>query len=583
MALTPTEEALVRQLLDQQAAILSLAGNEATITSKLGATKVTLSDLAAASSVGDADLFLTRQGVTDKSVTGQVLKTLLSDFVQLGTGAINRTLTDKNREFVSVQDYGASPSASAVTNDDAFEKALTYCKSSGKGLSIPSGNYLLSADGVNFAAQGLSIVGIGKPTLTFTGSGKGFILDTELADGVAWGDMRVENLRIIGGPSVTDGFYSRGIVRSVFRNLEVRECSAKAFHILHGVSNQYDSIKYSGNEASQTTRPTYGIYLTNNGAGYYTADCTFVNPISEDFPLGLGCYVHDGSGNVFLGGTFEGCNIGLTVNVGCRRNHFINLWCEANVTRDIEVNSTANTFDDCYFGSSSSGPNIEVTTGKGTIFRGGYLRTANLQSASSDTLFIGCGLDQNLSATLGITGTGTYRILSATKIDSSGNVVGNMEDILGPVKAVRFAPLQIPSSDPNTLDDYEENDWLPVVAVGSGSITVNPTLTKGKYTKVGRLVTLTALIYVDSVSTPSGPFSITSLPFPVASGYGFRSAGSVFATDLAASAVGQITCFVTDNSGTLYFKKYSAGSTSEIGSDIIANSSLTISLTYMTN
>lgn len=76
MALTATEEALVRQLLDQQAAILSLAGNEATITSKLGATKVTLSDLVAASAVNDADLLLIRQGTNDKSVTGAIIKAL---------------------------------------------------------------------------------------------------------------------------------------------------------------------------------------------------------------------------------------------------------------------------------------------------------------------------------------------------------------------------------------------------------------------------------------------------------------------------------------------------------------------------
>ena len=73
MSLTVTEEALVRQLLDQQAAILSLAGNEATITSKLGATKVSLSDLSAATSLSDADLALVRQGLNDKSFAMSVL------------------------------------------------------------------------------------------------------------------------------------------------------------------------------------------------------------------------------------------------------------------------------------------------------------------------------------------------------------------------------------------------------------------------------------------------------------------------------------------------------------------------------
>lgn len=85
MALTASEEALVRQLLGQQAAILSLAGNEATITSKLGATKVTLADLVAASTASGTDLLLTRQGTEDKSLT----LALLSSFV--GVGKVSTT------------------------------------------------------------------------------------------------------------------------------------------------------------------------------------------------------------------------------------------------------------------------------------------------------------------------------------------------------------------------------------------------------------------------------------------------------------------------------------------------------------
>lgn len=77
MALTPAEEAQTRDLIAQQAALLSLAGVEPTILSKLGATKVTLSDLPTASAINDADLLLLRQGVTDKSVTGLTFKGLI--------------------------------------------------------------------------------------------------------------------------------------------------------------------------------------------------------------------------------------------------------------------------------------------------------------------------------------------------------------------------------------------------------------------------------------------------------------------------------------------------------------------------
>lgn len=78
MALTSTEEARLRALIAQQAALLSLAGNEATITSKLSATKVNLSGIAAASSLVDTDITLVRQGAADKSSSLTVLKTWIT-------------------------------------------------------------------------------------------------------------------------------------------------------------------------------------------------------------------------------------------------------------------------------------------------------------------------------------------------------------------------------------------------------------------------------------------------------------------------------------------------------------------------
>lgn len=136
MALTSTEEALVRQLLDQQAAILSLAGNEATITSKLGATKVTLSDLPAASTIEDTDLFLTRQGLSDKSVTGTLIRTKLSRFQQEGAGSILRDTQDKLREiWLTPEDFGGL--GDGASNDaTAIQEALD----TGKNVRIPDGN-----------------------------------------------------------------------------------------------------------------------------------------------------------------------------------------------------------------------------------------------------------------------------------------------------------------------------------------------------------------------------------------------------------------------------------------------------------
>ena len=86
MALTGAEEALVRELIAQNAALLALADNEALITSKLGATIVELSDLSPATALGASDLFLLRQGTTDKSVTfDQIADDILDESVLTGS------------------------------------------------------------------------------------------------------------------------------------------------------------------------------------------------------------------------------------------------------------------------------------------------------------------------------------------------------------------------------------------------------------------------------------------------------------------------------------------------------------------
>jgi len=88
MALTSVEEAQTRDLIAQQAALLSLASSEATILSKLGATKKNISEVTAATVLADADLMFVRQGTTDKSVSGAVLKTFAATTVPDATDTV---------------------------------------------------------------------------------------------------------------------------------------------------------------------------------------------------------------------------------------------------------------------------------------------------------------------------------------------------------------------------------------------------------------------------------------------------------------------------------------------------------------
>jgi len=67
------------------------------------------------------------------------------------------------------------------------------------------------------------------------------------------------------------------------------------------------------------------------------------------------------------------------------------------------------------------------------------------------------------------------------------------------------------SSDVNTLDDYEEGDWTPIITAGSGSITSYTSA--GTYVKIGRQVTLTGYFIVTDNGTGSSYGLIGGFPF----------------------------------------------------------------------
>jgi len=81
------------------------------------------------------------------------------------------------------------------------------------------------------------------------------------------------------------------------------------------------------------------------------------------------------------------------------------------------------------------------------------------------------------------------------------------------VSGIKFPPTQVPSSDPNTIDDYREVNFTPVV---SGSATVGAAASysaqSGKITKIGRSVTF-SLHVAYSGHTGTGNTEITGIPY----------------------------------------------------------------------
>ena len=79
---------------------------------------------------------------------------------------------------------------------------------------------------------------------------------------------------------------------------------------------------------------------------------------------------------------------------------------------------------------------------------------------------------------------------------------------------ISFPATQSASSDANTLDDYEEGTWTPVLSASVTAPTVSVYLNQiGVYTKVGNLVVATCYIRATITNVGSGYPIITGLPF----------------------------------------------------------------------
>jgi hypothetical protein len=158
-----------------------------------------------------------------------------------------------------------------------------------------------------------------------------------------------------------------------------------------------------------------------------------------------------------------------------------------------------------------------------------------------------------LDGTNGIT-TNAGTLLSASTIGVGGTTPSTSG------AGISFPATQSASSNANTLDDYEEGIWTPIVAGAStaGSVAYNNRY--GYYTKIGRLVYLSFDLDVSSFSGGAGGLSLVSLPFP---GTNLTQCYPIFQPFTVAAAYASTytipTGFINPNTSTLNLYSTDAG------------------------
>jgi hypothetical protein len=143
---------------------------------------------------------------------------------------------------------------------------------------------------------------------------------------------------------------------------------------------------------------------------------------------------------------------------------------------------------------------------------------------------------------------------------------------------ITFPATQSASTDANTLDDYEEGTFSPTINGTSTVGTATYSDQVGRYTKIGRTVSIQ--IYITwSSGTGTGNFNIGNLPFTSASNVFAAVALWVENVTLPANTV--VTGYVAQNSTRIDPQTYPLGGGTQSSITYDASGSMMISGTYI--
>lgn len=145
---------------------------------------------------------------------------------------------------------------------------------------------------------------------------------------------------------------------------------------------------------------------------------------------------------------------------------------------------------------------------------------------AQDCVIIGCNNGSTINNTTGSIiisdGAGNIRI----QANNTGLVT--IPGTLAVSGGIQFPATMASSSDPNTLDDYEEGSWTPQLTSAGGSGVFSYLIQHGRYTKLGNKVLFNGTVVCNGTGSRIGEIQITNLPFTIQT--------------LSSNTFGNITC-----------------------------------------
>lgn len=337
-------------------------------------------------------------------------------YVQDGTGAVARNVTDKVKEAVSVRDFGAV--GDGVADDTtAFQSALA----AHAAVFVPAGTYRIT--GTLVLGNGQSLFGVGQGSVIAASADTFHIVEMRA------GYALLSRLKLTGGNAAVKMYGSSGpCVQNTVSDLVIS--GPKIGLYLDGYTDTAKPCYWNMIDRVLILSPSlHGVRMTKGGAGDTPNANRFQNlrVYSQGTAIsGSGIYIeYGGNANLFtdcevnVDGTATAC-----VRVGAQANktHFVNLYTESfNTVPNVRLDAGSLDTAIINLHAMSNGSAIyDLSGGKYTAMNAGYpykytlskttVADLNVTLLRHDTVYV----DAPGVATIDVTSARTVHLVAAT-------------------------------------------------------------------------------------------------------------------------------------------------------------------------
>ena len=378
---------------------------------------------------------------------------------------------------------------------------------------------------------GSTALTIADDAVTTAKIASGAITGTELAGNIAANKLEVNDAHIIIGDASNDGSLqtlSGDVTMTRTGAVTIADQAVTLAKLEHGTSSNDGKFLRANNGADPSFETVTSTTINNNADNRVITGSDTANTLNAESNV-----VIDSSGNVGIGTT--SLSDKLTIGDGDLKFYNSN---EANNHRTtfIEFQNSANRItSESNFGSGSS-----------SAYAAGYkFTTKNFNGSSFETLTpfviqangkVGIGMT-NPDDTLDV--NGTFQVSSNAYVSGTLYALGNDLRIGG-------------TGTGNSLDDYEEGTYTPVVGAAGWNATSSNA--DGTYVKVGNIVTV-HIRYASSGFSAVGmsDYLYVTLPFTAKSGGNTKGTLMCSEWSIGSSSISWIGADVRNNTSNALF------------------------------